>query len=412
MKNRAAHPLPVRGGPKWACRLLIEVLSPFPTLKFSPSTEEFTVHHEPPSTGPSTTSVSSTQRIEGLDTIRFVLAMCVVFGHCGFLPFHLPFERIPHIGFAVRSFQHNIVNAPAAVIAFFVISGFCVHYPQRGLDRVDLLPFYARRHIRILIPAGFAAIISNGEGVGLRHLADSILWSLLCEEIYYTVYPLLLRLRARTGMLSLLVVSYVASYAVVFLCTNPNGNYQAYGTVLNAVLGYPCWLLGVWLAERIDLDFATNPANRRAPWGWRAGAFVLGVILSILRFHTPVSYPWTLNLFALYVFGWLRAEILSTKIRGSIRMLEAGGAFSYSIYLVHMYANTVWKKNPYASAWTKSSPFLAWFPQIAFIVFVAYVSYRLVEKPSHAMARQFQRWIVLRTARPRPLAGAAPNSTR
>jgi len=130
------------------------------------------------------------KRIEGLDTIRFVLAMTVVFGHCGFIQFHLPFERFHYIGPAVRALQRNIVNGPAAVIAFFVISGFCVHYPNRKLDRVDLLPFYARRHIRIIIPATFAALISSAKGVDLARCSDSILWSLVCEEIYYTMYPL------------------------------------------------------------------------------------------------------------------------------------------------------------------------------------------------------------------------------
>jgi len=40
-----------------------------------------------------------------------------------------------------------------------------------------------------------------------------------------------------------------------------------------------------------------------------AGAWAASVIASVLRFHTPVGLPWTLNLFAAFAAIWLQREI-------------------------------------------------------------------------------------------------------
>jgi len=207
-----------------------------------------------------------------------------------------------------------------------------------------------------------------------------------------------LRLRARTQILPLLCAAYVAAFAVVLLRENVSGNYPAYGAFLNSVLGYPCWLLGALLAEQIDSWLAAETPGRLTLWRWRFGTIALATFLSALRFHTPLTYPWTLNLFALYVFAWLRVEIRFANARGANRTLEAAGAFSYSIYLTHLFANAVWLRNSHWLSWAEACPTLSWAFQVAFILLVSYASYRLVEKPSHVMARQFQRWFGLRSA--------------
>lgn len=89
-------------------------------------------------------------------------------------------------------------------------------------------------------------------------LQDSILWSLVCEEVYYTLYPLILKTRVRWGWTSLIGATFAGAYAVVL--TNPTaGNYPSYGAGLNWILGLPCWLLGCQLAERWDLTSRDVP---------------------------------------------------------------------------------------------------------------------------------------------------------
>jgi hypothetical protein len=80
-----------------------------------------------------TSSPPDTRRhIRGLDRIRFVLAFWVAFGHFGLVG--LP-ENALRQGKQIylRLLIGNVVSAPAAVIAFFVLSGLCIHYPQPAI---------------------------------------------------------------------------------------------------------------------------------------------------------------------------------------------------------------------------------------------------------------------------------------
>src|SRR5580704_16728096 len=99
------------------------------------------------------------RHIRGLDRIRFVLAFWVAFGHFGLVDFPENALREGKLIY-LRVLVRNIVSAPAAVIAFFVLSGLCIHYPYRRSTAIPLLPYFARREVRIVIPAAVAIALS------------------------------------------------------------------------------------------------------------------------------------------------------------------------------------------------------------------------------------------------------------
>src|SRR5580704_16524197 len=83
-------------------------------------------------------------RIMPISSMRFVLALWVVIGHRG-IPI-LKEQQHDKVLWILRSFLNNAFNGPAAVIVFFVISGFCIHYPnRRKLDVPSWRMYYARR---------------------------------------------------------------------------------------------------------------------------------------------------------------------------------------------------------------------------------------------------------------------------
>src|SRR5205085_2096252 len=157
-----------------------------------------------------------------------------------------------------------------------------------------------------LLPVAVAVVIASRAGFPIAAFDEAILWSLVCEEIYYTIYPLLLRARARWGLPLLIAVSALAGVGVALTAPHA-GNYPSFGPALNWVLGLPCWLLGCLLAERWDGVRGVPPSAGRL-WGFRALAFGASIAASALRFHSPIGYPWTLNVFALLVYFWLREE--------------------------------------------------------------------------------------------------------
>src|ERR1700722_3239000 len=278
----------------------------------------------------------SLPHVAGLDSIRFVAALVVLLMHFDVAPSLRAIWPSGSVGWAIRSTVNNSLNGQAAVIVFFVISGFCIHYPRVERLKIDVLEFYASRYIRITIPMVVAVSIWMMMGSELEVLGFSILWSLYAELAYYTAYPLILRLRKLRGWSGLLGISAIGAIAVVVF-QPAVAQYQAHGVVLSCILGLPCWLLGCILAERMKLGPTdVSPPSSRSIWTWRLFIWLLSVIASALEFHSPIGAPITLNIFAIAAFYWLEREIKWARARGGASILESAGRWSYSIYLMHL----------------------------------------------------------------------------
>lgn len=327
------------------------------------------------------TNNKSSSRICGLDTLRFIASIWVVFGHCGAPPLTQGLDRTSLPALLVQGFYGNFFAAVPAVIVFFVISGFCIHYPNRSQGAFEILPFLARRYIRIGIPMAAAIFIASPLQVNLALFHNSILWSLLAELIYYSIYPFLRLLRARLGWGIIMAGSFVLAYCAILV--HPSAlDYSPFGPALCWLIALPCWLMGCRLAE---VDFSKNlpAASSLYLWSWRFGIWFLSWTCSVLRFHSPIGYPWTLNLFAIAVFFWLQVEIKAFKLNPPARPLEWAGQWSYSIYLIHLIADTTYQKLPMPNFGFN----LNWTLRMLFILCVSYVFYLIIEKPGHYIAR-------------------------
>jgi peptidoglycan/LPS O-acetylase OafA/YrhL len=323
------------------------------------------------------------ERIKGFDSLRFVLASWVVFGHFGFFPL-IGIDQESSLGRIAFGIYNNLVSAPAAVIVFFVISGFCIHYPYRRNDKPALLPFFTRRYIRIITPMVLSLLIALPLKISVAALNSSILWSLFCEEVYYVIYPGLVILKQRYGWRLLIGVSFGCA-ALVMLTNIRAENYHDFGFSLNWLLGLPCWLLGCYLAEQSDslrgLGWSGNI------WAWRFTAWFLTFAASVLRFHSPLKYPLSLSIFSVFVFFWIRKELVYYNTHEPNRYLEKGGKWSYSIYLMHPQAHALLL----LLALPAVNGVVDWMISMTFIFLICYVFYRLVERPSHLLARSAAR---------------------
>ena len=147
------------------------------------------------------------KRLYIFDALRCILALCVVIGHFGVFPLFGPVGQPDAFADELARGFRTLLFGPPAVVAFFLISGFCIHYPYHndGNRRVSIGRFYARRYIRILVPVfmiliGFKVFVPATIFVGKGTvLWNSTLWSIVCEEIYYGAYPFLNHLARRYG---------------------------------------------------------------------------------------------------------------------------------------------------------------------------------------------------------------------
>ena len=119
------------------------------------------------------------------------------------------------------------------------------------------------------------------------------------------------------------------------------------------------------------------------------------MIASVLRFHSPIAYPLTLNLFAFYVYFWLRNE-LKVASDAPVSWPERAGVFSYSLYLIHLAAHAAWLKLAVPSLGSGVS----WIVMMLFIVAFALGFYVVVERPSHRFARRVYGWLQQRGVAP------------
>lgn len=326
----------------------------------------------------------TTHRISGLDSIRFVCALWVFFGHGHAPPASNPFEINTLLYWVFRGIYGNMWSGPAAVIVFFVISGFCIHYPfaNRG-DSLPAFAFLVKRWLRLGLPLAVAIPIAQLHGHSLPLFDKTILWSLLAELVYYSIYPFLRKIwKLQGSWLLILTLASVLAFLVVLSAPHA-GDYPSYGPWLNWLIGLPCWLMGCLLADWISASKRASITSATL-WMWRLAVFAAAGLCSVLRFHSPIGYPWTLDIFAVLVLFWLYREISFRFESPASPMLEWAGRWSYSLYLMHAVAAT-----RFGLIFSDiGSSFSTWFLKVSFVLVACYLFHLLVEWPSHAIARR------------------------
>ncbi len=298
----------------------------------------------------------------------------------------------------------------SGVTLFFVLSGLCIHLPQarRGVYRVAPGEFAARRFKR-LYPAYLASIAFAVLALALPklllaaggrsfdwwaevHARDALInaaflqqvwpeslefngvyWTLVYEVQFYTAYPALLWCLRRAGLVPVGVILFACE--VAFASVPPP-------VPCFFLAKYFEWFLGVVAAEVL----ARNPARVSAVAA--AVGAVAGLGGGACAAFVPAVYPVRDLLFA---GGYFSLVLLAARGRGPVaaafnwRSLAWLGAFSYSLYLVHVpVIDLVWVGLDRVAAARSGSPAVARWLSLAAVpasVAVAYVFYRLFERP-------------------------------
>jgi peptidoglycan/LPS O-acetylase OafA/YrhL len=346
-----------------------------------------------------TTQPGRPHRVVGLDSLRFLAAFVVMLYHLELLGVHYGgFDKHGLLkGFL--AIYNQLFNGPAAVIVFFLISGFCIHFPFRRDKPMAVASFYSRRFLRILGPAIVFLVVLRLVIHNTSSLRATIFWSLLCEMTYYLLYPALLYLRRRSNWALLIAgASLAAAGCIVVQRGQLDYGMHAYAAlgISTWVVGLPCWLLGCLLAETYG-GFKLPSRSRIVTV--RTGIFLLTIFLGILRFHihSPLTSDCVLlDLFAFPAYYWLGMEIAYFSAHRPSRLLEWAGAWSYSLYIVHPLVIPLLALWGLAGFTGRNATHFLVFP---LILLLSYLFHLAVERPSHKLAV----WTSRRFA-PRPFA--------
>ena len=319
------------------------------------------------------------QRLRGIDALRGIAALGVVFYHAVVQGQHV----LPHniLEYPVRLVQFASSFGYIGVFLFFVISGFCIHLQwarakAAGTEPdIRFGPFWKRR-IRRLYPPYILALLCYllltawTIGLDLTHFLvydigmhllmlhnldpntcytiNGVFWTLAIEEQLYLAYFLLLFLRVRWGWGVTIAVCLLARLAwmgfshVVWLKTG-------YGIPVpeSAAAHWFTWALGAIGVETMfglvrlrdwsrDLRLATVlivgasalssylPAIPKDTFLQNLGWFLIHPLWG-LGFFIVV------NRMVLAEQSWIRQAKLPSKVS----LFATLGIFSYSIYLTH-----------------------------------------------------------------------------
>ncbi|MFC4233182.1 acyltransferase family protein [Parasediminibacterium paludis] len=331
--------------------------------------------------------------IAGLDTIRFALAFIVVLSHTNIIgPLKHHFSQYLYLKY-ILGIAGSLFFGIAAVIAFFIISGIVIHFPYRDGKKLNISEFYLKRSLRITIPMIIIAIIAYNFNISESEMP---FWSLYCELIYYALYPIFyfLIINKKINSKIIILASFGCSYfflliegsdikAFLYQTQKFATYFHHFGISATWLLGLPCWLLGVLIAQNLNYIIKNEVTQKRIIL-IRFITYLSSVILNILYSNFGLSQTLSMGLFSLLAAYWISLEISYWNKKSTNLYLEKFGKWSYSLYLCHMIPLAV-----LARLGIRSSFYLVVL-QIPFILLISYLFYLLIEKPSHNLIKKIR----------------------
>lgn len=361
--------------------------------------------------------VKSTYHFEWIDFLRGISAFGVVLFHVrvdlwvGWLAISSTPNKYSLFDRSVAFLSLPMPFLGSAVMMFFLVSGFCIHYPYAASGRELKLKSYSiRRFLRIYPPYLAVVILSvlidwatsfgghssstlpkviqtvfmlQNYGPQASQIASNpSLWSLPIEVELYFFYPLFYWLLISTRMkLAMILVAGVSLAAMgLFLLGNSwiLGNFAIYWII---------WCAGALLAEWTR----RNKLPKWQPWYSlvMASAFLMAIAANYLKLNEAIQHLlWGGAYFTMILWGLAHPHplrILGTRMK---KMFLSLGLISYSLYLVHFpffkLCGAVWV----VTFGTKPANLLI---PLAFSILsipIAYIFYWFFEAPSHRLARR------------------------
>jgi peptidoglycan/LPS O-acetylase OafA/YrhL len=338
----------------------------------------------------------------GVDVLRAVAILMVVAFHSfgpiygEFLPWSGWFRNIELPPSQQLLWFYPITFGWVGVPIFFVLSGFCIHLSFLHNRNFDITLFFWRRFWRIY-PAYFISLLAFTilSGINLfsytgsaqffthmlflQNMSDSTFfginpsfWSIAVEVQLYLLFPLLIFLRARFGIVRCLQISLAIGLLFRAIAVTLWGipEHLITPALTSPLITWFDWILGAFVAEHF---FDRRPAfNSKQVWlSW---LIPLAIVTTIFKPLTIFSFS-----FAAVISAIILDAAIYIRWQKSlwINFLTLIATISYSIYLWHQPLLL-----PITRQLSNSigSPIIAWLLFIPLIILGSWISHRYFEQ--------------------------------
>jgi peptidoglycan/LPS O-acetylase OafA/YrhL len=301
-----------------------------------------------------------------------------------------------------------------AVVLFFLISGFCIHYPNTcGNFKPNWKTYFIRRFWRIY-PAYFAALLLT---VGISYLCMTLwedknwdinkifrvatltqnyppgngqflsnpsLWTIPLEIEFYLLYPIAFLFISSQKNSLLLSIVLGFSFISTFL------HYRGYIWLsYTALFLWPSWLLGAWISQ---LFRNQKLAQIKLGYLLPLTALTLGVALMSRYYDWESSSQyaiWT-AFYSLFFIFCLSFPKLLNRIIGFhlIKVVSWIGKISFSLYLIHFPLFKLFGYLHHEIFKEKPANFLISLFYLLPVILIAWLFFKWVEDPIHQWSKK------------------------
>jgi peptidoglycan/LPS O-acetylase OafA/YrhL len=301
-----------------------------------------------------------------------------------------------------------------AILLFFLISGFCIHYPNTSGNTNPCWKTYFIRRFWRIYPAYFGALALTA-GISFlcfklwgdktwdierilrvaslsqnyppgngQFLSNPSLWTIPLELEFYILYPLAFCLFGKLRSSLLWILSLAASAASIYL------NYHGYNWLsFTALFLWPSWLLGAWVSQLYgDQKLGSLKLHYQVP------IMVLSLSFALLsRYQNWDSWLqyiiWTTFYLFFFIFCLSQVDLLNRIIgRRILSAISWIGKISFSLYLIHF---PLFKLFGYLhrDLWgEKPANFLVPLLYLIPVIFLAWIFFSCVENPIHQWSKK------------------------
>jgi peptidoglycan/LPS O-acetylase OafA/YrhL len=362
--------------------------------------------------------LNTNQRIEVIDLLRGLSCLGVLLYHVR-IDLWIGWWRITSYPQEYSSFAKAMawLSIPTpflgyAILLFFLISGFCIHFPNASLNSRPCWKNYLKGRFWRIYPTYLAAILftsvisfychikwgdntwnierifrvitvsQNYPPINGQFLSNPSLWTIPLEIEFYALYPLAFIFLVKFGAFKVTLFSFCTSGLAIYLTKQ-----GAHWISFTAIFLWPSWLLGAWIAS---LHRENKLSDLKLFYVYIPLIFslVLALTSRLQNWDSWIQYTcWTGFYFFLFV-AVLRAESLfKVNEKLILRSLAWMGRISFSLYLVHFPLFKLFGYLHRENFGEKPANFLVSLVYIIPVIFIAWLFFKYIENPIHKWSK-------------------------